>query len=135
MRLLLADGALLVLRSCYGQEVGASREGAVFAPYVCTSQTHAFRTARGGFLPSIGDAPLFVFDAGYDPVRLQRRLGRSGARILIMLHSGRVFYADPPTAGRSRVDRPMRHGEKFDCKVPSAWSEPKHEHICQTADY
>lgn len=39
-----------------------------------------------------GDAPLFVFDAGYDPVRLQRNLEGQSAQILVRLHSGRVFY-------------------------------------------
>jgi hypothetical protein len=35
--------------------------------------------------------PIFVFDAGYDPVKLQRALEGCPARILLRLHSNRVF--------------------------------------------
>jgi hypothetical protein len=43
-------------------------------------------------LPQRGAAaPLFVFDAGYDPVRLQRSLGGCHAQILVRLQSSRVF--------------------------------------------
>jgi len=46
-------------------------------------------------LPGRTQTPLFVFDAGYDPVRLQTRLGGCRAQILVRLHSGRTFYAEP----------------------------------------
>jgi hypothetical protein len=56
-------------------------------------------------LPEPEAVPILVFDAGYDPVKLQRGLEGSPARILVRLHSNRVFYADPepffPTAGRT----------------------------------
>jgi hypothetical protein len=78
---------------------------------------------------------LFVFDAGYDPVRLQRNLEECKAQILVRLHSGRVFYADPPRPERRPVGRPFSHGEKLDCKDPSTWSEPDYEHLCETTDY
>jgi hypothetical protein len=48
-------------------------------------------------LPGGTESPLFVFDAGYDPVRLQRNLEGCRVQILVRLHSGRAFYADPPT--------------------------------------
>lgn len=41
-------------------------------------------------------APLFVFDAGYDPVQLQQGLEYCRAQILVRLRAGRCFYADPP---------------------------------------
>jgi hypothetical protein len=38
--------------------------------------------------------PLFVFDAGYDPVKLQQGLeGSSPCQILVRLRAGRRFYA------------------------------------------
>ena len=42
-----------------------------------------------------GVVPLFVFDAGYDPVKLQRGLEGYRAHVLVRLHSNRTFYADP----------------------------------------
>jgi hypothetical protein len=40
-------------------------------------------------------APLLVFDAGYDPVKLQRGLEGSACQILVRLRAGRRFYGDP----------------------------------------
>jgi hypothetical protein len=47
-----------------------------------------------------GAVPLFVFDAGYDPVKLQRGLEGSACRILVRLRAGRCFYADPSLSER-----------------------------------
>jgi hypothetical protein len=44
-------------------------------------------------------APLFVFDAGYDPVKLQQGLEGCSCQILLRLRAGRRFYADPSLAG------------------------------------
>jgi hypothetical protein len=38
-------------------------------------------------------SPLFVIDAGYDPVALQKHLEDSGVQLLVRLQSNRVFYA------------------------------------------
>jgi hypothetical protein len=35
--------------------------------------------------------PLFVFDAGYDPVKLQQGLEEKRAQILVRLRAGRCF--------------------------------------------
>ena len=80
-------------------------------------------------------APLFVFDAGYDPVRLQRDPEGCRAQILVRLHSGRTFYADPPEPERARVGRPFVHGPKFCCTDPNTWPLPTAEHLCKTANY
>ena len=79
--------------------------------------------------------PLFVFDAGYDPVRLQRRLEGYPAQILVRLHSGRTFYAEPEPPPRRPVGRPFRHGKKFSCKDPGTWPRPTAEHRARSADY
>jgi hypothetical protein len=79
--------------------------------------------------------PLFVFDAGYDPVRLQYNLKDCRAQILVRLHSGRTFYADPPTPERRPVGRPFVHGEKFDLKAPTSWHEPSAERSSEDAGY
>lgn len=81
-----------------------------------------------------GAAPLFVFDAGYDPVRLQQGLEGSQAAILVRLWAGRCFYADPE--GRpARTGRPRRHGPKLDCKDPKTWPPPTAEHAREDAGY
>ena len=79
--------------------------------------------------------PMFVFDAGYDPVKLQRELKGSTAQLLVRLHSNRVFYADPETPQKRPVGRPNRHGTKFDLRDPESWPKPTAEHRCGTEDY
>lgn len=92
------------------------------------------RTSQGRVtLPST--SPLFVFDAGYDPVKLQRELGESALQLLVRLHSNRVFYADPAQDGPRRVGRPRRHGARFDLRDPETWPEPTHEHRCEDDAY
>lgn len=88
-----------------------------------------------GRLPEPGAVPIFVFDAGYDPVKLQRGLEGCPARILVRLHSNRVFYAKPEPSFPRPVGRPPRHGSKFDLKDPATWPEPSAEHRCETDVY
>jgi hypothetical protein len=88
-----------------------------------------------GCLPRESGVPFFVFDAGYDPVRLQKRLEGCPAQILVRLRSGRTLYADAQTPDARPVGRPPRHGAKFSCKEPSTWPEPTAEHSCVTGDY
>src|ERR671910_3194567 len=78
--------------------------------------------------------PLFVFDAGYDPVKLQQGLEGWSCQILVRLRSGRRFYADPfgPPA---HTGRPRRHGPKMKCKDPSTWPEPSAEYACEDSGY
>lgn len=100
-----------------------------------TAQVKALmsRLSRQG--DGCGEPSLFVFDAGYDPVRLQRNLEGCRAQILVRLHSNRVFYADPPTPERRPVGRPFVHGERFDLKDPKTWHEPSSEHRSEDAGY
>jgi hypothetical protein len=72
-----------------------------------------------GRLPRQRRVPLFVFDAGYDPVRLQLRLEGCRAQILVRLHSGRTFYAEPKRPPKRPIGRPHGHGAKFSCENPS----------------
>jgi hypothetical protein len=53
--------------------------------------------------------PLFVFDAGYDPVQVQQGLEGCRAQILVRLRAGRCFYADP-TGPPAPTGRSRRHG-------------------------
>jgi hypothetical protein len=83
-----------------------------------------------------GAAPLFVFDAGYDPVKVQQGLEGSPCQILVRLRAGRCFRADPSLAGPpAHTGRPRRHGPKMKCKDPSTWPKPSAEHVCEDAGY
>ncbi len=80
--------------------------------------------------------PLFVFDAGYDPVKLQRALEGSPCQILVRLRAGRRFYGDPSLCDPpEHIGRPRRHGPKMKCNDPSTWPEPSTEHACEDAGY
>jgi len=80
--------------------------------------------------------PLFVFDAGYDPVQLAQALGDSRAAILVRLRSDRCFYADPlPSPPAPQGGRPRRHGAKLDCKDPTGWPPPTAEHHEEDPQY
>ncbi len=48
-----------------------------------------------GRSPMVDGVSLFVFAAGYDPVKLQRGLEGSQCQILVRLRAGRRFYGDP----------------------------------------
>ncbi len=87
--------------------------------------------------PEEGAAPLFVFDAGYDPVKVQQGLeGSPPCQILVRLRAGRRFYADPSLAGPpAHTGRPRRHGPKMKCADPSTWPEPSTEYACEDAGY
>jgi hypothetical protein len=81
-------------------------------------------------------APLFVFDAGYDPVKVQRGLEGTPCQILVRLRAGRCFHADPSLAGPpAPTGRPRRHGPKMKCADPSTWPEPSSQYKCEDAGY
>ena len=88
-----------------------------------------------GRLPEQSHAPLFVFDAGYDPVQLQKGLADCRASILVRLRAGRCFYADPPKEAPGKNGRPRRHGSKLDCGDSSTWPTPTAEHLCEDGRY
>ncbi|MGD9890400.1 MAG: transposase [Dehalococcoidia bacterium] len=78
-------------------------------------------------LPASASVPLFVFDAGYDPLHLAAALIDTPAAILVRWRRGRYFYANPPPpTGRGR---PRRHGAKFACDDPQTWSTPTAEQV------
>ena len=57
--------------------------------------------------------PLFVFDVGYDPVKVQQGLEGSPCQILLRLRAGRRFYGDPSLCDPpEHIGRPRRHGPR-----------------------
>jgi hypothetical protein len=85
-------------------------------------------------LPGDGEVPLFVFDAGYDPIALTDALGDSRAQLLVRLRSDRVFYADPPRR-RGGAGRPARHGHRFGLSDPGRKPRPDAERRANDARY
>ncbi len=70
--------------------------------------------------------PMFVFDAGYDPIAIGDGLSNVNAQALVRISSQRVFHFDPapPTGGRGR---PPRHGARFALSGPATWTTPDAE--------
>lgn len=84
-------------------------------------------------LPADAPVPLFVFDAGYDPVQLHHELVGRRVAVVVRLRANRCFYADPPPP--KETGRPPRHGRKFDCTDPATWPDPTDERVCDDAQY
>jgi hypothetical protein len=78
-------------------------------------------------LPADASVPLFVFDAGYDPIAIGHDLADVRTEVLCRIRDDRVLYSYAP----SRANRPMttggrppRHGARFKCSQPSTWPKP-----------
>src|SRR3982751_2715843 len=67
-----------------------------------TSATVAQVRRLVDLLPGDGAIPLFVLDAGYDPIALSAGLAGTRASVLVRIRSDRVFYADPAPAPAGR---------------------------------
>ena len=82
------------------------------ANVLATDQVKALLERLGKGRP----VPLFVFDAGYDPVKVQQGLEGIPCQILLRLRAGRRFYGDPSLSDPpAYVGRPRRHGPKMKC--------------------
>src|SRR5215204_1799937 len=104
---------------------------------VATGQVRSFLLRRRSSCEEgTATTPLFVFDAGYDPVKVQQGLEGSPCQILVRLRAGRRFYGDPSLCDPpEHIGRPRRHGPKMKCSDPSTWPEPSTEHHCEDAGY
>ncbi len=71
--------------------------------------------------------PLFVFDAGHDPIALTVALAGVRAGLLVRIRGDRVFYRDPPARAAGAIGRPARHGTRFVCADPGTWGAPDDE--------
>jgi hypothetical protein len=122
------DGNVQQLVGAEGHAVGSNRSTDL------RPRRRFYPTQLLGIPPSLprflgGATPLFVFDAGSDPVKLQRGLEGSGCQILVRLRAGRRFYADPSLAcPPAQTGRPRRYELKMKCSDPSTWPEPSTEY-------
>jgi hypothetical protein len=79
-------------------------------------------------------APMFVFDAGYDPIALGQGLTGAAAQVLVRISSKRVFYPDPgPRTGQR--GRPRRHGARFCLSDPTTQTSPDAELVAHDPRY
>ena len=79
-------------------------------------------------LPHDDEVPLFVFDAGYDPIALGAGLAETRAQVLVRISSKRVFHPDPTPRPGGAVGRPRRHGPRFAlAEEPAGWPDPAAE--------
>ena len=83
--------------------------------------------------PATQPLPIFVFDAGYEPVQLAQAWGTLYAAALIRLRAGRCFYADP--TDQAATGRPPRHGHKFACADPTTWLKPDQDYTTEDSQY
>ena len=79
--------------------------------------------------------PIFVFDAGYDPIALTHELGDLAATIVVRIRDDRVFYTDPAPTEPGTIGRPRRHGHRFSCANRSTWPAPDTELHAQDRRY
>ena len=73
-------------------------------------------------LPDSQVAPMFVFDAGYDPIAIGHDLAEINTQLLCRIRDDRVFHASPaphPNRPPSTGGRPPRHGPRFSCANPT----------------
>ncbi len=75
-------------------------------------------------LPHDEQVPMFVFDAGYDPIAISEGLSDERAQVLVRLRSDRVFYTDPPARPAGTKGRPRRHGKRFKLSDPKTAPKP-----------
>ncbi|MGH3443714.1 MAG: NF041680 family putative transposase [Nitriliruptorales bacterium] len=99
-----------------------------------TDATVAQITEVISLLPGDGDVPMFVFDAGYDPIALGHDLADLRAQVLVRIRDDRVFHTDPPAAGGT-VGRPRRHGDRFKCSRADTWPDPDGHLVAQDSRY
>jgi DDE superfamily endonuclease len=64
-------------------------------------------------LPADREVPMFVFDAGYDPIALGHDLAEHRVQVLVRISPKRVFHPDPPPRPPGTRGRPPRHGPRF----------------------
>lgn len=78
-------------------------------------------------LDETGSTPVFVFDAGYDPIALTDTLSEVAANIVVRIRDDRVFYTDPEPRPPSTRGRPRRHGHRRSCAEAASWPDPDQE--------
>ncbi|MBK5224174.1 MAG: hypothetical protein JJE52_15130, partial [Acidimicrobiia bacterium] len=88
-----------------------------------------------GRLDDDDDVPMFVFDAGYDPIALTVGLADTRAQTLVRISPKRVFHPDPDERAPGAIGRPRRHGARFALSDPDTWTAPTAELVTHNKRY
>ncbi len=91
-----------------------------------------------GALPADREVPMFVFDAGYDPIAISRELADTRTQVLCRIRDDRVFHHPAPPRPNRPADtggRPPRHGPRFKCSDPATWTEPSDRLVADDPRY
>jgi len=91
-----------------------------------------------GLLPDDGEVPLFVFDAGYNPIAIGHDLAEERCECLTRIRDDRVFYADPPPRPNRPAQtggRPPRHGRRFKCSDRRTQRKPDERLVASDPRY
>jgi hypothetical protein len=89
-------------------------------------------------LPADAEVPMFVFDAGYDPIAVGHGLADTRAQVLVRIRNDRVVYTDPPPRPNRPAGtggRPPRHGKRFKLSDDKTAPEPDAELSTQDPRY
>ncbi|HYO85440.1 MAG TPA: NF041680 family putative transposase [Dermatophilaceae bacterium] len=107
---------------------------------ICPTQntTQVTATQVRGLLARLGEGehePMFVFDAGYDPIALTHELVDVHAAIVVRIRDDRVFHTDPTPATPGTRGRHRRHGQRVKLNDPTTWPAPDHESVATDDRY
>ena len=89
-------------------------------------------------LPADAEVPMFVFDAGYDPIAIGHDLADERCEVLCRIREDRVFYADAPAKPNRPPEtggRPPRHGRRWKCSDPKSCPEPAARLVADDSRY
>lgn len=89
-------------------------------------------------LPTVREVPMFVFDAGYDPIAISHELADTRTQVLCRIRDDRVFHHPaPPRPNRpaSTGGRPPRHGPRHKCSDQTTWTEPTDQLVADDPRY
>ena len=103
-----------------------------------TEATIAQIKALVGLLEEHRRVPLFVLDAGYDPIAIGHGLAGVPVQVLVRIRQDRVFYADaPPRSNRPAPTpgRPRRHGRRMKCSEERTHPKPDSEYRSEDPRY
>jgi hypothetical protein len=86
-------------------------------------------------LKETAGVPMFVFDAGYDPIALTAGLAQTRAQELVRIRGDRVFYRDPSPRREGTTGRPRRHGKRLKLSDARTMGHPDAELSTTDARY
>lgn len=96
-----------------------------------TENTVAVTTTQvrdlAGRLGPTATTPMFVFDAGYDPIALTHELADAAVNLVVRIREDRVFHTDPTPPAPGTRGRPRRHGDRVKLTDPDTWPAPDHQ--------